>query len=174
MPDEQLRDQVEALASQTPPPAAELSRMSPKLLPALSWGALSHPNAALRRMCLDYLDHLAVAASGEVFVAALEDPVPRVRRHAIHALTCEVCKEQPLCTDVLTPLRRLIAADPNAKVRFEALRALLWRVDPETGAAAIEQVVACGDQDLLVEAMRAKPRSVPASLRIRANQVLVT
>jgi hypothetical protein len=54
------------------------------------------------------------------FVAALDDPVPRVRRHAIHALTCEACRVEPLTIDVVSPLRRTVALDPNPQVRFEA------------------------------------------------------
>lgn len=95
-----------------------------------------------------------------------------MRRHAIHALTCEACKQEPLCADVVTPLRGVIIDDPNAKVRFEALRALLWRVDPAVGAAAIEDVVARGDEELLHEAVHARPRAVPVALRQRARQAL--
>jgi len=113
-----------------------------------------------------------VPESAQVFLTALTDPVPRVRRHAIHALTCESCKDQPLCADVLTPLRRIIVEDPNPKGRYEALRALLTRIDSEAGAAAIEDVVARGDRDLLAQATRARPRSVAAELRHRASQVL--
>lgn len=71
------------------------------VLPALSWGATGHPDAAIRRLCLD--SWTTSPESAHVFLAALADPVPRVRRHAIHALTCEACKDQPLCADVLTP-----------------------------------------------------------------------
>jgi len=97
--------------------------------------------------------------------------VRRLARHAIHALTCEACKDEPLCSDVVAPLRRVIANDPNAKVRFEALRALLWR-DPEIGAAAIDEFVAAGDRELLTAAAHARRRSVPAALRHRAKQAL--
>lgn len=171
---EQFRVEVEELAARTPPPAAALAALDRALLPALSWGAISHPDATVRRLCLDYLDHLAVPESAQVFLTALTDPVPRVRRHAIHALTCEACKDQPLRADVLTPLRRVIVADPNPKVRYEALRTLLSRTDSEAGSAAIEDVVARGDRDLLAHAATARLRSVPAALRHRANQVLAS
>lgn len=63
--------------------------------------------------------------------------------------------------------------DANAKVRFEALRALVWRLEPDAAAAAIEDVVIRDDIELLREAAAARPRSVPAALRARATEALV-
>ncbi len=130
-----LRSAVDDLMSRPPPPARGFALLDRGWLPALSWGALHHPNSRTRWLCLDYLDHVAVPASAAVFIAALDDPVPRVRRHAIHALTCRACKSGPWPSDVITPLRRVVAADVNPRVRFEALRALLLCLD----AAAAQQ-----------------------------------
>jgi hypothetical protein len=99
----QLRKAVDELVARRPPPARELSRLDPELRPVLAWGALSHPDPAARRLCLDYLDHLAGPEAAETFAAALDDPVPRVRRHAIHALTCDACKPEGWCVDAVTP-----------------------------------------------------------------------
>lgn len=121
-------------------------------------------------MCLDYLDHIATSAGGQVFVAALEDSVPRVRCHPIRALTCEACKDEPLCTDAVAPPRRVIINDANAKMRFEALRALVWR-DPDAPAAAIDEVVARVDRELLAEATHPGGGRFPA-LRNRTIQAL--
>jgi HEAT repeat protein len=144
-----------------------LRPVRPEVLDALASEALHNPNAVVRRGCLDYLDHVGGAESAPTFVAAMDDPVPRVRRHAIHALTCEACKDEPICVDVVTPLRRCIASDPNPRVRFEALRALLGRLDVVAGEAMLDEVEQHSDAALFDVAARARPRSVPAALRRR-------
>ena len=45
---------------------------------------------------------------------------PAVRRHALHALSCERCKEAQLCVDIEPLLERCAATDDNAKVRTQA------------------------------------------------------
>src|SRR5438045_7925027 len=80
-------------------------------------GALEHPNSKIRRSCLILLDHLGDERHAPVFAAALRnDPVPRNRRHALHALTCDKCKAATMCVDVSDDIR-VALADPNPKVR---------------------------------------------------------
>jgi hypothetical protein len=52
----------------------------------------------------------------------LDDPVPRVRWHAVHALTCDACKgQEPVATPaVVAKLRVMAEADESAKVRGAA------------------------------------------------------
>jgi hypothetical protein len=76
---EALRDRGE-----TPPPAA--------LVPALA-----HPNPRVRFNCLGLLDHLADEQSLPAMITATTDPVPRVRRMAVHALGCQRCKASAIC-----------------------------------------------------------------------------
>jgi hypothetical protein len=168
--DVSLQRVVDELARRRPPAARELARLDPGLRPALTWGALEHPDPSVRRLCLDYLDHLAAPEDAETFVAALNDPVPRVRRHAIHALTCEVCKPDAWGVDAAPLLRGLVADDPNAKVRLEALRALLMQLPPTERTAAIEAIIDADDRPLLHEVTRARPRSLPRELRVRVAQ----
>ncbi len=166
---EDLRAEIEDLLRH-PKPMPELSALRsarPELLDALASEAVHSPDASVRRGCLDYLDHVGGTESAGVFVAALEDPVPRVRRHAIHALTCEACKDEPVCIDVVTPLRRCIASDPNPKVRFEALRAVVGRLDAAEVETLLDEVEQRPDRELLDVAVRARPRSVPASIHRR-------
>jgi hypothetical protein len=47
---------------------------------------LQHASPKVRRDALGVLDHGANDESTEVFVAALSDPVPRVRLVALHGL----------------------------------------------------------------------------------------
>jgi HEAT repeat protein len=94
-------------------------------LDLLRVGAIEHPNPMVRRVCVDLLDHLDDNSALEVFRQALrDDPVPRVRRHAIHALTCVKCNGRPVVDAALDDLARCARDDPNARVRREATAAL--------------------------------------------------
>jgi hypothetical protein len=64
----------------------------------------------------------------------LGDAVPRVRRHALHALSCDRCKTSPLCVDVVPVVAECLRNDDNAKVRRQA-RDVLARYLPDERAA---------------------------------------
>jgi hypothetical protein len=86
-------------------------------LDLLARGALEHSDSRIRRSCLILLDHLGDELQVPVFAAALRnDPVPRNRRHALHALTCHKCKAAQLCVDVSDDVRAALR-DPSPKVR---------------------------------------------------------
>lgn len=91
---------------------------------------LSDSNPQIRWWCVQLLDHLPDDRTLEALVPVLDDPVPRVRRNAAHALGCIACKptwsgEVP---DVaLVKLQALAESDPNQKVRAEARLALTCR-----------------------------------------------
>src|SRR5262249_62319179 len=79
--------------------------------------ALSHPDPALRRICLFLLDHYASDASSGTFRRALHDPVASVRESALHGLACERCRHKDICvTDVVTYLVAILASDRKAAV----------------------------------------------------------
>lgn len=90
----------------------------------VSQGAIEHPNPSIRWRALDLLDHHGDETIGPTVVRALDDPVPRVRRHAVHALTCTKCRVGPLAVDVVGELIRVTRTDPNEKVRLMATDAL--------------------------------------------------
>ncbi len=95
---------------------------------ALIWG-LSHDNPVVRRCCLELLDQHPHPRAVPSILSALEDPVPRVRWHAVHALLCDACKagESFLTPDVAALLRRVAEHDTSPKVRNYAHRALSER-----------------------------------------------
>jgi hypothetical protein len=114
---------------------AELRASAQVDLALLRLGARHHPNAKVRWQCLTLLDHLDGDESVSVFLDAMrQDPVPRVRRHALHALTCERCKEVPLCADVVPALMECAENDANIKVRLQARRALAQYVSDARAA----------------------------------------
>ncbi len=101
------------------------TRLSAEKIDALIWG-LSHRSPVVRRCCLELLDQHPEPRAVPHIVAALDDPVPRVRWHAVHALLCDVCKagESFLDGGVAVRLRRVADRDPSEKVRGYARRAL--------------------------------------------------
>jgi HEAT repeat protein len=96
--------------------------VSDTVLQALSAG-VSDSDPRVRWWSIQLLDHVADPRAVEAIVPALHDPVPRVRRNAVHALACASCKpawDGRLPPDAQMTLATLAASDPNAKVRREA------------------------------------------------------
>jgi HEAT repeat protein len=84
---------------------------------------LTDPKPQIRWWCVQLLDHLPDDRAVGALAGMLDDPVPRVRRNAAHALGCVACK--PAWTGALPAgtadkLVDLAAHDPSAKVRREA------------------------------------------------------
>jgi HEAT repeat protein len=100
-------------------------RVAPDAKAALIAG-LEHPNAKVRWWCLQLMDHLADESYLEPILSKLSDPVAKVRRHAIHALSCGACKpnRQALAVEIEAALRGVLANDSDEKVREEARQAL--------------------------------------------------
>jgi hypothetical protein len=88
--------------------------------------------------CLTLLDHLDGDDSIPVFIEALlGDPVPRVRRHALHALSCDLCKEAPVCVDVVPAIAECVRTDNNAKVKQQARQVLFRHLPDERAKEAL-------------------------------------
>jgi HEAT repeat protein len=93
---------------------------------------LRDPNPKIRWWCLQLLDHVdderAIAAIAE----CLDDPVPRVRRNAAHALGCAACKpgwDGTLPDGVAARLLEMATSDENAKVRATAAQTMTCTVE---------------------------------------------
>ena len=83
---------------------------------------LSHPSPRVRRGAADFMDHHADdSCVAKLADLALHDPVPYVRRTAVHALLCQRCKPAPLTTDVVPWLMHVAREDPSHRVRLSAL-----------------------------------------------------
>ena len=100
-------------------------QVSPEAKAALISG-LDHPNAKVRWWCLQLMDHLADESYLEPILSRLSDPVAKVRRHAIHALSCGACKpnRQRLAVQIRSALLAVLDTDPDQRVREEAGLAL--------------------------------------------------
>jgi HEAT repeat protein len=104
-------------------------------LPPAVFGAvvegLADKNPRVRWWCVQVLDHVPDPRAVEAIAIVLDDPVPRVRRNAAHALGCVACKPEwsgALPPQVTAKLIVLAAQDPNMKVRSEAAYALACAV----------------------------------------------
>jgi HEAT repeat protein len=101
-------------------------RLPGERLDALIWG-LRHPSPVVRRCCLELLDQHPDARAVPHIVACLDDAVPRVRWHAVHALICDACKpgSSYLSDDILARIREMAGGDESEKVRAQAQ----WGID---------------------------------------------
>jgi HEAT repeat protein len=91
---------------------------------------LGDPSPVVRWWSVQLLDHCPEPRALLAVVPLLDDPVPRVRRNAAHALGCQACK--PTCAADLPEMavaRLAVMAeqDTNSKVRAEARMALADR-----------------------------------------------
>jgi HEAT repeats len=112
----------------------------------LARAALEDPDAKVRWSAIDVLDHYDEHRHDSAFAAALRDPVPRVRRHAAHALGCEACSSAPSAVDPVPALVKCASADDNVKVRRQALWGLFQRLGDDRVVAALAEL-AINDSD---------------------------
>jgi HEAT repeat protein len=87
---------------------------------------LDHGNARIRHDCAHALDHFGAERCLEPLRRLLDDPVPRVRRMALHVLTCDTCKLVPFDVDegLLDEIIVRATKDPSINVRRHAAVAL--------------------------------------------------
>ena len=104
---------------------------------------LQHPDPPVRRGCLDFLDHHADNDCAEdLRRVALHDPIPHIRRFAVHALGCVRCKTSPLEMDLIEFLTTVAGrGDESAKVRREAIYALSHQPQDSRATAALRLVL---------------------------------
>ena len=107
----------------------------PGLLAVLA--GLSHPDPRVRRGAADFMDHHADdRCVPKLLDVALHDPVPYVRRTALHAMSCQRCKPSPLTADLESHIGPAVLADPSPRVRWHS-----------TGFASTAQVVRIARED---------------------------
>ena len=103
---------------------------------------LQHTSPNVRYRCAGALDHFGDERCIAPLRALVADPVPRVRRMALHALSCEACKLAPLPgdTDLVELLAEYALHDPSINVRRHATYGLVSRRDDPRAAAALNEL----------------------------------
>jgi hypothetical protein len=105
---------------------------------------MAHPNPKMRVWCTALLDHMEAdwdASCVQAVIERLDDEVPRVRSHALHALSCQTCHPTLPDLDVVAPLLKLATSDPSIRVRRTAVRHLaLLPYDPRIVEALSERL----------------------------------
>ena len=83
---------------------------------------LSSRRDRIRRECAHHLDVFGDDRSRPPLVALMEDPVPRVRATAMHALTCHACGEKPSALEpsVIERIVQAVLTDESIVVRRHA------------------------------------------------------
>src|SRR5262249_62255013 len=79
-----------------------------------------------RASCRLLEDMAFTPASLAALQRALDDPEPRVRRSALHTLSCQHCKPSGCALEV-QPLFERMARDPSRRVRDAVLNPLGWQ-----------------------------------------------
>ncbi len=104
---------------------------------------LEHPRAKVRQQAAQALDLLADDHCVLPLRRALEDPVPRVRRTAFHAISCDECKIAPLHTGPDPTAARIEHAlyDTNMRVRRDVTAGLGEICDDERVVAALQMIL---------------------------------
>ena len=85
------------------------------------------------------LDTFGEAWTRPALIAAMDDPVPRVRWAAIHAVSCHACgdKAEALEEHVRAKIIAAVTGDPSRRVRFHATHALANAHDRASKRASI-------------------------------------
>lgn len=96
-----------------------LAEGSYSLIVDLLLESAASPNARLRFLAAQAMDHFADERCSAPLQRLLSDPVPRVRWAAIHSLQCDTCKLTPLAADgdITAILIERALHDPSIRVR---------------------------------------------------------
>lgn len=161
----------------------ELRRTDPpRLIPALV-GGLRSGSWRIRRSCCRILDDLDFTPESlEALKGALDDPDPRVRRSALHTLSCQHCKPNGCALDV-RPLFERMAHDSSRMVRSAVLNPLGWQRHGPWAESLVGYMAANDPSALLREEARstlaawaferaadAERRRLPERLRVKTER----
>jgi hypothetical protein len=103
---------------------------------------LTHANAKVRYECAHALDTYDDGRAAAALGPLIDDPVPRVRRMAIHALVCDACKSAPApwSAEICTRVADHLLNDPSVQVRRHAAYEVA-RCDRRLATATLAKVL---------------------------------
>ena len=129
----------------------------PPALPAIERG-LQHRKPIVRRLCVNLLDRLVHEESVSALVGALDDEAPEVSARALHALACDLCKQNECRPgeDLWVPRAvELLRTSTNPDVRAAAIDALSKVVSRRPDLAVVLRAAAETDAN---RGLRSKAR----------------
>lgn len=109
-------------------------------------------NWRIRASCAALMDHLADDSCGEMLLELLRDPHEKVRRAALHSVSCDQCKEEPLCVDWIPEVARLARFDRIVRVRRIATLMLGARREDPRAQIALESLLQDRDEKVRLRA----------------------
>lgn len=111
---------------------------------------LSHANARVRFECAHALDTYADPRARDALVPLIDDPVPRVRWMAMHALACDACKVEPppFAQAVCDRIADRALADGSVQVRRHATAQLA--LCPPSLALETAEAILAAETDIAV------------------------
>lgn len=131
-----------------------------------------HHNPKVRFECAHAMDMYSDERCAGALLELLDDPVPRVRRIAVHSIACDDCKITPLQAmvtsrsgrpvDLVERVVALAMDDPSIQVRRHATVALAMFTDVRSTAAA-ERIAAYEQDEAMLRAARDVVRRMRAS-----------
>ena len=141
----------------------------PSALPALRRG-LRHRKAIVRRQCVNLFDRLVDTASLGDLVLALDDEDTTVSARALHALSCDRCKQNECrpAEDLWIPRALDLLHDPNPDLRAAAIDALGKVAGRRSDVAVALATAARSDTDKGLRGM-ARRRSSSFGVRLDAE-----
>lgn len=108
-----------------------------------------HDRPQVRKWCVALLDHHATSACLDPLAAMLEDPKAPVRRHAVHSVGCQSCKDEPVDLDVVGLLIERVETDPSVRVRRVATHMLGNQPPDERAGAFLADLAESADDEKL-------------------------
>ena len=134
--------------------AATLKVQPPERLVPVLVAGLERPEWRVRRSCCRLLDDLDFTPESlAALQRALDDPDPRVRRSALHTLSCRHCKPSG-CALEIQPLFERMARDPSRRVRDAVLYPLGWQRHGPWAERLVEYMAANDPSEQLREHAR--------------------
>jgi HEAT repeat protein len=125
----------------------------------------------IRRWCVALLDHHGDQRCVYGLVEALKDPSPVVRRHAVHSLGCQRCKNLALDVDIVSLLIDKMMNDESLRVRQVAAH-MLGNQGPDPRAlAALHFVLTASNGKLKSNAHWAADQHDPANPTVRTCRI---
>jgi HEAT repeat protein len=103
---------------------------------------LAHPNPAVRCSCAHDLDTFDDGRGAAALAPLIDDPVPRVRTMAMHALVCDACKTapRPWAEDICRRVAAHALNDVSVNVRRHAV-VHIARCDPSLAVETLRSVL---------------------------------